>query len=177
MAKKTKKERIPAGVRLEFDDVDYWKDLKKSDQVVTLQNGKKIPVYDYMKKFMQEAYGNGFNRKNQNANILQTDDQKAWARRNNNNTNRDALLIAKKRNSLTNNNFLLEQATLTTVEPWEDTLKTSTYDKALTHLLELTAKDLGYPIDRQTKIGLLRFYFRIKKFLGYIRKDKKNEGI
>lgn len=177
MAKRTRKERIPAGVRQEFDDIDYWNDLKKSDEVITLESGDKVPVYEYMKRFMQEAYGNGFDRKQPENNILQTDDQKKWARRNNNNTNRDALLVSKKKRALSNSDFLIEKGRIDTIEAWEETLKTGTYDEALDHLLAVTADELGYPLDGQTKKGLLRFYFRIKKFLSYIRKDKKNERV
>jgi hypothetical protein len=177
MAKKTRKEKIPKGVRQEFDDIDYWDKLKKSDEMITLENGTTLPVYDYMKKFMQEAYGNGFSRKTPEDNILQTEDQKKWARRNNNNTNRDALNVSKKTDRLTNSDFLLERGQINEAEAWEDTLKVGSYDDALNHLLVITAEELGYPVDKKTKQGLLRFYFRIKKFLRYIRKDKQNERV
>jgi hypothetical protein len=177
MAKKTRKERIPAGVKQEFDDVDYWHDLKKSAETVTLADGTVLSVYDYMKKFMQEAYGNGFSRQNPDENILQTDDQKKWARRNNNNTNRDALLVSQKKHALYNAEHLLDVKQSDITETWETTLKTGTYEEALEHLLVVTANELKIELTPQMKRGMLNFYFRIKKFLSYLRKDKKNERV
>lgn len=165
------------GVRQEFDDIDYWDKLLKSNETVTLEDGTVLSAYDYMKKFMQEAYGNGFSRQQPDANILQTEDQKKWARRNNNNTNRDALNVARKTDRLTNSEFLIERGANIEPEEWETTIKVGTYDEALNHLLVITANELGYPMDQMTKRGLLRFYFRIKKFLQYVRKDKQNERV
>lgn len=175
MATKTKKERIPAGVRQEFDDVDYWDKLKKSDETVELENGTVVPVYEYMKRFMQEAYGNGFSRKSPEDNILQTEDQKRWARRNNNNTNRDALNVARKTSRLTTSDFLIEKGAIEEVEAWEEKIKVGTYDEALDSLLAISGSELKICMDRQQKAAMLRFYFRIKRLLKYIRKDRNNE--
>lgn len=171
---KTKKERIPLGVKNEFDDIDYWTTLRKSKETVTLDNGEVISVYDYMKKFMQESYGNGFSRKDPDSNILKTNEQKSWAIRNNNNTNRDALLVAGKTNGLINLDYLLTYND-NQDEPWEHTLKIGNYEQALDHLLSISADEIGCDLSDETKRGLLRYYFRIKKLLRYIRKDNKNE--
>lgn len=175
MAKKTKQERIPAGVRQEFDDIDYWSNLKKSKETIKLPDGSKMSVYNYMKKFMQEAYGNGFSRAQPEKNILQTEEQKKWARRNNNNTNRDALNVGRKTNRLTASDFLINKSKPEGREEWEDLLKVNSYDSAIESLLVLTGKELGVKINKYEKLALLRFYFRIKKLLRYIRKDKQNE--
>lgn len=177
MAKRTKKERIPMGVRQEFEDVDYWSKLIKSKETVRLPDGSVIPVYNYMKKFMQESYGNGFSRKDPKKNILQTEEQKKWARRNNNNTNRDALNVARKSDRLTNSEFLLEKGHFDELEAWEHDIKVQGYEAALDKLLDISTKELGCHQTQATKRSLLRFYFRIKKFLRYVRKDKQNARV
>jgi hypothetical protein len=130
-----------------------------------------------MKQFMQEAYGNGFSRQHPEKNVLQTDDQKRWAIRNNNNTNRDALNVAKKAHTLTNSEFLLQKGYLDQTESWETLLKLEGTDAGLEELLSLSTKEIGCGSDARTKRALLRFYLRIKKFLRYVRKDKKNARV
>ena len=66
------KYNIPKGVRNEFDDVDYWHKLPKN-KFVELPDGTKISVYEYMKKFMHEAYANNFSRNEPETNILQAE--------------------------------------------------------------------------------------------------------
>lgn len=172
---KTKKERIPMGVRQEFDDVDYWKQLKKSTETVKLPNGEVISVYDYMKKFMQESYGNGFSRKEPESNILQTEDQKKWARRNNNNTNRDSFNVARKYNGLETKEYLIDRKKNDKKESWEEEFTRGSYETALQEILTMVEIDLNIKLNEPKRKALLNFYFRIKKLVSYIRKDLKNE--
>lgn len=177
MSIKTKKERIPRGVRLEFEDVDYWSKLKKSKETYTLKDGTVLSAYEFMKKFMRESYGNGFSVKKPVSNILQTTEQKKWAYRNNNNLKRDALLVATKSFKSTNSDFLIEMGENKVYEDWEDTMKVDSYDEALDALFKTSISELGYLDDHSTRRGLLTFYFRLKKYLSYIRKDNKNGTI
>lgn len=172
---KSKKERIPLGVRQEFDDIDYWNKLKKSDETFTLEDGTVLSAYDYMKKFMHEAYGKGFYKAEEGQGILQTQEQKSWAIRNNNNTNRDALNVARKTNRLSNSEFLLERGAKSEPEAWEQTLKNGTYQDGLDHLLEMAASELKIELTKESKRVILKLYFRITKLMRYMRKDKKNK--
>lgn len=171
----SKKDNLPLGVQLEFEDVDYWHKLDKIKKVYTLDDGTKLTEYEYMKKFMHENYGNNFSRKNPKSNILQTDEQKKAARRNNNNTNRDALLVSRKMGAL-NVLFQIEQTEAgREEEAWEKTFKTGTYNDALKELVGLSCEELEIDCTKQNIRVILRIYFRIKKFISMVRKDKKNE--
>lgn len=170
------KRNIPKGVRQEFDDVDYWHKLSKKKKI-TLDNGEKISEYEYMKRFMHEAYGNNFSRKNPEDNIIQTDEQKKWARRNNNNTNRDALLVAKKMGALNALFDVEENEYPNEDEHWEKVFKTGTYEDAAKELLNETCNNLQIKYTIVNARALFRFYFRIKRFLKLVREDMKtNEG-
>jgi hypothetical protein len=171
----SKKDNLPRGVQLEFEDVDYWHKLDKIKKVYTLKDGTKLTEYEYMKKFMHEFYGNNFSRKDPDSNILQEEDVKKEARRNNNNTNRDALLVSRKMGAL---NVLLqiEQTEVgQAVEPWEETYKTGTTNEALKQLVLQSCEELEIDYTKSNIRVILRIYFRIKKFLKMVRKDKKNE--
>lgn len=171
----SKKDNLPRGVQLEFEDVDYWHKLDKVKKVYTLKDGTKLTEYEYMKKFMHEHYGNNFSRKNPDGNILQTKEQKKQARRNNNNTNRDALLVSRKMGAL-NALFEVEGGQFKTEEEhWEKTFKTGTVNDALRTLVDQCCDELDIENTKQNIRGILRTYFRIKKFVSMVRKDKKNE--
>jgi len=85
--------------------------------------------------------------------------------------------VSTKKNSLYNAEHLLDVKQSDTTEPWETTLKTGTYDEALEHLLDVTADELEIELTPSMRRGMLNFYFRIKKFLSYLRKDRKNERV
>lgn len=168
------KDNIPKGVRLEFDDVDYWHKLPKN-KYVKLEDGSMISEYDYMKKFMHEYYGKGFDRQDDTKNILKTEEQKKEARRNNNNTNRDALLVSKKMGAL-NTLFQVEKGSFKEeVEDWENTFKTGTYDQALKHLVKDSCTEINIDFTKPNIRAILRIYFRISKFLKMVRRDKKTK--
>lgn len=170
--KKGSKFNIPKGVRAEFDDVDYWHKLPKN-RFVELADGTKISEYEYMKRFMHEFYGKGFDREDDTKNILQTDEQKKEARRNNNNTNRDALLVSKKMGAL-NTIFQIEKGAYSdTSDAWEKTFKNESYNAAIKELLTTSCDELDIEYNTRTATLLLRTYFRIKKFLKMLRKDMK----
>lgn len=168
------KKNLPKGVRQEFDDVDYWHKLPKN-KYVELANGQKISVYDYMKKFMHEAYGNNFSRENPETNILQTEEHKTWARRNNNNTNRDALQVSKKMGAITTLFQLEKGAYDEETEEWEEDFKTGTYETALHTLVRQCCEDVDIPFNKRNILKILKIYFRIKKFLKFVRKDQRNK--
>ena len=174
---KTKKERIPAGVRQEFDDVDYWKKLKKSKETYTLDDGTKISVYDYMKKFMQESYGNGFSRKSEESNIIKTQEQKSWAIRNNNSTNRDALAVAKKMGALFGEGYVPKDVAEEQKEEWETLIKYQGYEQAVAALVKMSSRGRNINASASKKRALIRFYIRVQKMLRYVRSDKKNEKV
>jgi hypothetical protein len=171
----SKKDNIPKGVRQEFEDIDYWHKLPKN-KYVTMPDGSKISVYEYMKKFMHEAYGNNFSRENPESNILQTEEQKKWARRNNNNTNRDALNVIKKAGKMTtlfqiHDKVFSDQSS----EDWEKAFKSGTYEQSFKTLLTQCSKELGIVLTDAKTQSILRVYFRIKKFLKMVRHDKRTQ--
>jgi len=170
----SKKTNIPKGVRQEFDDIDYWHKLPKN-KFVTLPDGTKISEYEWMKKFMHESYGNNFSRENPETNILQTEDQKKWARRNNNNTNRDALLVSKKMGAMKTLFEIEKGAYDEKEEPWEIVLKTGTYEEALHSLIEESCNDFNISFSKLNTRSILRIYFRISKFIKMVRKDQRNQ--
>lgn len=167
----SKKNKIPLGVRQEFDDVDYWSKLPRN-KFHTLEDGTKISEYDYMKKFMQEYYGNGFSRSEPESNILQTDDQKEEARRNNNNTNRDALNVINKLNQNLEL-FPIDEKLIEQVyeEFWEKDFKTSSYEETYDSLVKFTEEKLK--IKFNDKVEVFKIYLRVKKLLKMIRKDSR----
>lgn len=165
------KDNIPKGVQEEFNDIDYWHKLPKT-KYVTLKDGTKISYYDYMKKFMHEAYGNSFDRENPETNILQTEEHKKWARRNNNNTNRDALLVSKKMGAL-NALFQIEKKEFTEDESWESEFKTGSYEKSLHSLIKTCCDELNITFTKAKIRGIFKIYFRISKFIKMVRKDQK----
>ncbi len=171
-----KKDRIPLGVRQELDDIDYWNKLSKTKKAI-LKDGtvSQYTEYEYMKKFMHEAYGKGFYKFDDKDNILKTQDQKSWAIRNNNVTNRDALNVGKKSNRMAYSDFLIEKGLSNKPEPWEDTVKVSDFDTGLDHLLNIVAEELSLDLTKANKRTILKLYFSISKFLRYIRKDRKNK--
>ena len=170
----SKKDNLPRGVQLEFEDVDYWHKLDKVKKVYTLADGTKLTEYEYMKKFMHEYYGNNFSRKDADSNIIQTKEMKSQAIRNNNNTNRDALLVSRKMGAL-NALFQVEQTEIgRSVEPWENTFKTDTYNAAIKELIKQCCEELEIDYTKPNIRVILRIYFRIKKFISMVRKDKKN---
>lgn len=169
----SKKDNIPLGVRQEFDDIDYWHKLPKN-KFVTLDDGTKISYYDYMKKFMHEAYANNFSRTDQDGNILKTEEQKKWARRNNNNTNRDALNVIKKSGKMATL-FYVEQGMIKDqIEPWEDIFKHDGLEQAFEEIMKMAADETGLLFTKKDVSAILRMYFRIKKFLQLMRKDRRN---
>lgn len=171
----SKKNNIPRGVQLEFEDVDYWHKLDRVKKVYTLRDGTKLTEYEYMKKFMHEQYGNNFSRKDPDSNILQDEKHKRDARRNNNNTNRDALLVSRKMGAL-NALFEVERASIDKdEEAWEKVFKRGTTNEALRSLVDACCDDLQVKNTRQNIRIILKIYFRIKKFIAMVRKDKKNE--
>lgn len=168
------KENIPKGVRNEFDDVDYWHKLPKN-KFVELPDGTKISIYEYMKKFMHEAYANNFSRSEPETNILQTEEHKKWARRNNNNTNRDALLVSKKMGAM-NTLFQIERGAYDTdPEPWEDNFKAGTYETSLHSLIEQSCEEVGISFSKLNARVIFKIYFRINKFIKMVRKDQRNK--
>ena len=171
----SKKDNIPKGVQLEFEDVDYWHRLDNVKKVYTLGDGTKLTEYEYMKKFMHEYYGNNFSRQDDKANILQTEEQKRAARRNNNNTNRDALLVSRKMGAL-NALFEVDQREFEEAkEPWESQFKSGTYNKAAKMIISQCCDELKLDYTNGNIRAILRIYFRIKKFLKMVRKDKRNK--
>lgn len=170
----SKKDNLSAGVRQEFDDVDYWHKLPKN-KFVQLPNGKKISIYEYMKKFMHESYANNFSRKDPQDNILQTEDQKKWGRRNNNNTNRDALNVIKKSGKMASLFHIESGNNPNSEEDWESILKSSGYEKAFEHIVKkyLTKLNIKFTIENSRII--LQFFFTVKRFLKAMRKDKNNK--
>lgn len=171
----SKKDNLPRGVQLEFEDVDYWHKLDKVKKVYTLKDGTKLTEYEFMKKFMHERYGNNFSRKDPDSNIIQTEEQKKEARRNNNNTNRDALLVSRKMGAL-NVLFEVEGGEFKPQEePWEKTFKAGTVNEALRALVDQCCDELEIKTTKANTRAILRVYFRIKKFVSMVRKDKKNE--
>lgn len=167
-----KKNNVPKGVRNEFDDIDYWHKLPKN-KYVTLADGTKISYYEYMKKFMHEAYGNSFSRSEPDTNILQTEEQKKWARRNNNNTNRDALLVSKKMGALSVTYQLEKSDYESVVEPWEKTFKYQDYESTLQAILKMSSEELKINFDLETSKKILKTYFRLTKFVKLVRRDKR----
>lgn len=168
----SKKNNVPKGVRNEFEDIDYWHKLPKN-KFVTLKDGTKINIYEYMKKFMHEAYGNSFSRDNPKSNILQTEDQKKWARRNNNNTNRDAFLVSKKIGEL-NAIFEIEKTEFYgEAEAWEETFKYGTYENALGEAIKMCCTELEIDFNDTNIKKILRSYFRVTKFVKLVRRDKQ----
>lgn len=168
-----KKDKIPLGVRQEFDDIDYWHKLPKN-KFTTLPDGTKISHYEYMKKFMHEAYANNFSRTEPETNILQTEDQKKWARRNNNNTNRDALNVIKKAGKMSTLFYVEEHQIKDIDEDWEVVFKMRGYEPAFEEIMKLTADETGLPFTKKDVSAILRMYFRIRKFLQLMRKDRQN---
>lgn len=168
------KNNLSKGVRNEFDDIDYWHKLSKN-KFITLEDGSKISEYHYMKKFMHEAYGNNFDRKNPDSNILQTEDHKKWARRNNNNTNRDALSVIKKSGKM-NTLFQLENSSFgDDREDWEKEFKLGSYEESFECLARHSAEDLGVQYSKTTIMAIIRIYLRIAKFLKLVRFDQRNQ--
>lgn len=168
------KDNIPKGVRNEFDDVDYWHKLPKN-KYVTLKDGTKISIYEYMKKFMHEAYANNFSRDEPETNILQTEEHKKWARRNNNNTNRDALLVSKKMGAISTLFQIEKGAYDTKLEHWETQFKLGTYEDSLHALIEQSCEDVGIEFSKLNTRVILKIYFRINKFIKMVRKDQRNK--
>ena len=169
----SKKDNLSKGVQDEFADIDYWHKLPRN-RYVTLPNGEKISEYEWMKKAMHEMYANNFSRSNPDSNILQTDEQKEWARRNNNNTNRDALNVIKKANKMSTIFHLEEEMFKDSgKEKWEDDFKTGNYGESFKSLIDFSAEELGLTYTREDTKAILRMYFRIRKFLKMLKHDRK----
>ncbi len=168
-----KKDKIPLGVRQEFDDIDYWHKLPKN-KFVTLKDGTKVSIYEYMKKFMHEAYANNFSRTEPDGNILRTEEQKKWARRNNNNTNRDALNVIKKSGKMSTLFYVEEGMIKDQDEEWELSFKNEGYEEAFEGIMKLAAEETGLSFTKRDISAILRMYFRIRKFLSLMRKDRMN---
>jgi hypothetical protein len=169
----SKKDNLSLGVRQEFDDIDYWHKLPKN-KFVTLKNGKKISIYEYMKKYMHESYANNFSRSDPESNILQTEEHKREARRNNNNTNRDALNVIKKSGKMSSLFYVEEGNINDNPEPWEDAFKYGELEQSFDQLMQMTAQETGLPFTKKDVSAILRMYFRIRKFLQLMRKDRQN---
>lgn len=170
----SKKDNLPRGVQLEFEDIDYWRKLPKN-KFVTLPDGSRISIYNYMKKFMHEAYANNFSRSEPESNILQTEESKKWARRNNNNTNRDILLIGQKSNTLkmfgTGDTLVIPAEGQE--EGWENTFKNKPYKECLDEILQLCCEDLEIVYNDSSAKALMAVYSRISRFLRLVKKDQK----
>lgn len=169
----SKKDNIPKGVQQEFEDVDYWHKLPKN-KYVTLADGTKLSVYEYMKKFMHESYANNFDRKDNSKNILRTKEQKQWATRNNNNTNRDALNVIKKSGKIATLFHIEETQYNTEVENWEKVFKIRGYEPSAKALMEKICEELGIELTNKNMRAILKIYFRFNKFLKLVRHDLKN---
>ena len=169
----SKKDNLPAGVRQEFDDIDYWHKLPKNKYVYV--NGVKYSVYEWMKKAMHEMYANNFDRKQPENNILQTEEQKKWARRNNNNTNRDALNVIKKSGLIATMFHITEGDFKAEHEDWEKEFVIRGYEAGAMELMKKTCKELDIELTKVNIKLILRMYFRMQKFLRLVRKDKKNK--
>lgn len=172
----SKKDNLSLGVQQEFADIDYWHKLPRN-KFVTLKDGTKISVYEYMKKFMHESYANNFDRTNHDNNILQTEEQKVWARRNNNNTNRDALNVIKKSGKIATIFHLEETASNVETEAWEDVFKLSGYEAAAESLTKKICEELGISLTYKNQRNILKIYFRFAKFLKLLRSDIKHAQI
>lgn len=172
----SKKDKISLGVRQEFDDIDYWHKLDKVKPAHQLKDGTWLTEYEFMKKFMHEAYGGNFDRKDDSGNILQTKEQKSWAIRNNNNTNRDTLNVIKKSNKWMQ---LIQERNndteITSEEPWVKTFTLENYESAFEELSDYTVSSLNLTSDQLTGLDIIRIYFRVKRFLSLVRKDRKNK--
>lgn len=170
--KKPRRRTLTQGVRQEMNDIDYWHKLPKN-KYTTLPNGDKISIYDYMVKFMREAYGNEFDRENPDKNILQSEEHKSWAIRNNNNTNRDALLVSKKMGALNT----LYQVTAGEYgnkrEPWEQVFRDSDYEAAFHEAMKQSCDEVEIPFDKVGIKCILTIYFRINRFIKMVRKDMR----
>ena len=171
----SRKDNISKGVRQEFDDIDYWHKLDNKKPVFQLKDGTWLTEYEYLKKFMHEGFANNFDRHDDNVNILQTEEHKKWAIRNNNNTNRDTLNVIRKSG---------KWATLFQIEDkeylgggselWEKDFTDKTYAETFSKLMQVSADEVGLGFNHGDIKNILRMYFRIKKFLRMVRKDKKN---
>lgn len=169
----SKKDNIPLGVRQEFDDIDYWHKLPKN-KFVELPNGEKISVYDYMKKFMHESYANNFSRSEPESNILQTEEQKKWARRNNNNTNRDALNVIKKSGKMATLFHVEAGHKPEDEEEWEKIFKLEGYEPTFEFIVKQFLTKFNIEFNMENCRELLKFYFTVKRFLTAMRRDKNN---
>jgi len=169
------KNNLSKGVRNEFDDIDYWHKLPKN-QFVTLKDGTRISVYEYMKKFMHESYGNNFSRSEPDSNILQSEVDKKWARRNNNNTNRDALLVSKKMGALNQLFDNQEDNNDEVVGSWEWTFKRDSYHEALNVLIKEICDSFKISFTKENIKLIINIYVKLNKFVRMIKKDKKNKG-
>lgn len=173
MAKSKKKSRtLTQGVRQEINDVDYWHKLPKN-RYTTLPNGEKISIYDYMVKFMREAYGNEFDRENPEKNILQTSEHKSWARRNNNNTNRDALLVSKKMGALNTLYQVVAGEYGKKREKWEEVFRDSDYEEAFHEAMKQSCDEVNIEFDKIGIKSILTVYFRINRFIKLVKKDQR----
>lgn len=169
----SKKNKIPKGVRLEFEDIDYWHKLPKN-KYVKLPNGDRVSHYEYMKKFMHEYYGNSFSRSDPKSNILQTAEQKQEATRNNNSTNRDALLVSKKIGTL-NAVFQIEKGAYDhSAEEWFNVFKEETYEKSLNTLIDTCVSELELMNSPKLQKIIFRIYFRLNKFIKLVKYDLKH---
>ncbi len=170
----SKKDNIPKGVRDQFDDIDYWHKLPKN-KYVTLDDGTKISEYEWMKKFMHEAYANNFSRSEPETNILQSEEHKKWARRNNNNTNRDALQVSKKMGAM-KTLFEIEKGTYDKDEEnWEEKFREENYEASLHSLVEESCTEVDIPFTKRNIRVILRIYFRISRFIKLVRRDQRNQ--
>lgn len=170
----SKKDNIPLGVRQEFEDIDYWNKLSKVRNI-TLDNGEVVSEYEWMKKYMHEAYANNFDRQNNRNNILKTKEQKQWATRNNNNTNRDALNVIRKSGKMATLFHISETDFNEQKEDWEKVFTLSSYEKAAESLMQQNCEDLELDYSLENVKTILRTYFRIKKFITLLRRDMKNK--
>jgi hypothetical protein len=160
----------------EYGDVDYWDKLSR-EKTIKLKNGEMISEYEWLKKFIGENYGSGFDRDNTKNNILRTKKQKAQAIRNNNTINRDALTRGVKKGIVTSllENKLYPTSSDLNEEQWEIDFKESTYTESFISLCEQCCEELGFEYSEESPTKFLRIYLRVKRFFRMVRQDKGNK--
>lgn len=170
----SKKDNISLGVQQEFEDIDYWHKLSKTKKA-RLKDGtlSHLTEYEWAKKFMHESYANNFDRKDNKNNILKTKEQQRWARRNNNNTNRDALNVAKKAGKFATLLQICEEEALADQGGWKKLFSTNNYEAAAKKLMQDTLGELELEYDSRKIKTLLRFNYKLKTLVSYIRSDIK----
>lgn len=165
----SKKDNLPLGVQLEFNDVDYWHKLSKTKIVP----GTKLTEYEWMRRFMHESYAHNFDREDNSKNILKKKEQKQWATRNNNVLNRDVWNLANKSGKFAQLLHISEDEADKKESAWKKKFKSGDYDAAAFELIKESCEELGIKYNLINSKLLLRFNYRLKTLLSYIRADQR----